>query len=310
MQIRSTTNGRQALRYYVFGESRPELVLIGVPGMSARFFLPLARQLESRVSILAFEYRGFAPGAKALDDDEATFECCLEDLLRILDVEEIQHASFAAWCAGGFMLMELLERRPALIDRMVALGAGADPNGDSRVFESAVAEIREALARNPATASRLITMMRRLGMLRDDAYFEALIAEGDDPEQAATEELLPFMLFREPATLSNYARLLLDFLAHERPVRHVGRPLLLVKGVSTAESATSDAAPHELAVPKPASRAEGGREVMLAQATNFLLLERPRALAACIAHHLALQPFAPARGGSAKPLAGENSRVP
>lgn len=276
MQKKTTTSSdRIPLHYYVFGDGKPETVLIGAPGMSIRFWLPMLRELGEGRGIVAFEYRGFPAGTRSLEVEEARFLRCLDDLERVLDAEGIERADFISWCAGTWLLMALLEQRPERIRCMAAVGVGTGRANELSQFEATMTEIRQTIDETPKALGRMALMMRKIGLVRDDAYFDALVPPGtsrldvEDP---------PYMLFEQPVGLQSYLRLFHDFTTNFRAVQAAGKPLLLVKGVP---SVAGDA-PSEVS---PVAELENTWELSLPQTSNFLLLERPRDVAAAIAAH-------------------------
>lgn len=258
---------------------RLPLVILGPPGMSLRFWLPVLSLLPGDRSVLAVDYRGLTQDATLLEANRLSFEHCIEDVAEWLDAEAVTAAHFLAWCGGANLALALSERRPALVRSLFGIAVTLQTTAQASSFVEIMSELDELLTERPASAPNMLVRMQRTGLLRDAAFFDAICPEGLRSTDAAVASLLvpsmgDFLSFNTAARLLNYLRLFKDFNQNDRSVTSLGVPVTLVNG--SREGSTSSAV-------------EGGvRHVTLPQASETLLLERPREIALELACHLEL----------------------
>jgi pimeloyl-ACP methyl ester carboxylesterase len=285
MQVKTAlSRDNVSLTYYVAGTGQRQLVVVSTPGMSVRFWLPLLRRLGPNYRVLAFEYRGFPAGDVAMDPEQVSFARCLEDLELLLEIEAVPSADFLCWCSGTWLAMSLLERKPEVVRSLAAIGVGTGPTNVLTQFDATVFEIKQSLDEDPRSLARTLTRMKRVGVLRDDAFFEAILPLADQALEAKRDPTCkpPFLVFDTAPALLNYVRLFARFQEMFRPVGTLGLPVLLVNGLAVEAIPAGTAG-----VLSPIAGLDGVEQVLLPQTTPFLLLERCDQVATYFAHHLA-----------------------
>jgi hypothetical protein len=186
--------------------------------------------------------------------------------------------------------MAVHERRPEAVRSLAAVGVTVGDKNDPSQFVSAIYDIKQAIDENPACIDRMVLRMKMLGLVRETSYFEAIHRAGDGAADTGLCDVLGnegplstlgFSLFDGATALQNYLGIFHAFNQSDRPVREIGKPVLLINGDrgGSASGVTS--------TPRLRSDSENIWEVTLAQSSEFLLLERPRAIADQIVNHLA-----------------------
>jgi len=273
------------LTWYLDGSGKRQVVLVGPPGTSVRHWAPLIAQLRPDCRMLAFDYRGFPAGDALLTAEQGRFECCVQDLEAVLAAEGIEQADFVSWCAGTWMVRALQERNPELVRSLVAIGVGRGNEHSLSEFEATLGEIETMLAEDPGSIKRILLRMKRLGLIRDEAYYQAIYDAGDAGGSSSqpllamlggdlAESGLGFSLFDTPTRFLNYLLLFRSFHDNFCRIDELGCPLTLIEGKHSP-----------VAGREPERLAEAVWLLSIEQRTEFIMLEHPRAIVQEIRTH-------------------------
>lgn len=295
MQLQTLDVPNQApIRYTLTGRGEAPIVVIGPPGMSTRFWVPVLARLENSVRAVVFTYPGLPDDGNELARNEVTFDRCRANLELLLDREGVAVAHFLTWCAGTSLALALHQRAPARVRSLTTIGVRQDGSDEPSAFEQAVRELKSTLDAAPHALRRMLTMMQRLGLLRGPEYFEAQCSSED---RAALEAALcgsdpaerEFLLFGTAAGLSNYLRLFDSFNQQQVALSAFPGALTTIRTGTAAERGSTAGS---------ATSGNSRREVLLPPTQQFLLLERAAEIAAEVRLHLEREPSAAARPGS------------
>ncbi len=282
------------LTYYRSGEGKRVIVLANAPGMSIRFWSPVMGLLRDSFSVLGMEYRGYPDAGRLLSPEELRFDRFVEDLHAVLDAESIEEAHVVSWCLGGKLAWESYRRQPRRVRSIVAVGfahehAGSVPNGP---FSAAMFAIKDRIERDEGSVASMVSMMKRVGFVPDDTFFESIFREEEDGpvlslmdmlEEESSMSTLAFHLIDSATGLRNYLRTYEEFrkvqIADLFPRTDV--PVTLVTGredritpLEPADRLVLDAIP-------------GVRYQIVEGASHFVPVEFPHRLAALIREHVA-----------------------
>jgi pimeloyl-ACP methyl ester carboxylesterase len=282
-----------ALTWYLDGtldrSAERQVVILGPPGMSVRHWAPVIERLRPRCRMLVCDYRGFPSGDSLLSPEQYQFVHLAEDVEAILRAEHIQRADIVSWCAGSWLVKLLHQRNPKLVRSLVAIGVGRGNENVLSEFEATIREIQQMVAADPPSMGRILLRMRRLGLIRDEAYYQA-IYERSDADPAPTRPLsqmlgevgrsLPFSFFGAAIPFQNYLALFKSFQDNFCRVDDMAVPLTLISGrhVKAAGPERADASRRE-------RLSDTVWLLSLEQLSEFLLLEHPAAIAEEIETH-------------------------
>jgi pimeloyl-ACP methyl ester carboxylesterase len=129
--------------------------------------------------MLLCDYRGFPAGDSVLSSEHYQLERLAEDVEAILHAEQIQRADFVAWCAGSWLVKRLHRRNPKLVRSLIAIGVGRGNEHSLSAFEQTIGEIQKMVDAEPGSVGRVLLRMKRLGLIRDEAYYQAIYERGD-----------------------------------------------------------------------------------------------------------------------------------
>ncbi|MDP9180014.1 MAG: alpha/beta hydrolase, partial [Gemmatimonadota bacterium] len=169
------------LTYYRAGTGDDCLVIANAPGMSIRFWAPVIAELSRAFTVIGFEYRGYPDAAAALSADELAFDNFISDLRLILRAEGVATAHLVSWCFGAKLTWEYQRRYPDEVASLMAFGmAFTNSDQPDSQFSKALSGIRERIEANPGSTTSMITMMKRMGMVPDQAFFATIFKENED----------------------------------------------------------------------------------------------------------------------------------
>ena len=280
------------LTYWRAGDALRPIVIVGAPGTSVRFWLPLMEALRGSHSTLMVEYRGFPDEGRVLPPEELTVGRVADDLEAVLRAGGIEEFHLASWCLGAKLAWEILRRHPerALSVAAVGIAYRGEGEGADGPFARAMRGIRERVERDPGAAPALIRMMRLSGFVPEDAYFAGIRREpGDGAGEGGPASALPFHHNGTPCGLRNYLPMYEAFdrfrISHLFPQTRV--PVTVVTGGE-----------DRITPLEPASRAAldaipGVRYETVEGASHYLPVEHPRRLAELLARHVERAASAP-----------------
>lgn len=277
--------GGVPLTYYRAGDAARCVVIVGAPGTSVRFWLPVMRAMRDSCSVIAVEYRGFPDSGRVLPAGEMTLGRVADDLEAVLRAEGVEELHLASWCLGAKLAWELLRRHPGRVRSVAAIGMAyrGEGEGADGSFARAMRGIRERIERDERSAPAMIRMMRLSGFVPDDAYFEGIRREPEEGEgEGGSASTLPFHHNGTPSGLRNYLPLYEEFdrfrISHLFSGTRV--PVTVVTG---GQDRITPLEAEDRAV---LGAIPGVRFETVEGASHYLPVELPRRLAELLARHV------------------------
>jgi pimeloyl-ACP methyl ester carboxylesterase len=119
----------EALLFYTFMGTGPDVVLVHPTPVHHAFWLPVAERLADRYRLLLLDLRGH--GQSELGTGPMTIAKLARDVHAILETEGIRSAAFVGCSIGGYLLYEYWRRYPKEMAAMALICGKPQPDADA-----------------------------------------------------------------------------------------------------------------------------------------------------------------------------------
>jgi len=234
MERKTLRHEGRELTYLVAGTQGPVLVILNALGQGLYYWFRLLERLRERHRLLIWEMPGISHPPYGLGVKNH-----VDDLDAVLRQEEIESCHLVGWCNGSKIAIEFYLRRPEAVSSMVFLNSTFRCLSGAQTFEKLDTEyarnfgsVCRMLDKNPALANSVIACStadlerrRPLEDMDNDALARHVLSLVPDSLKSCV--VAPF---HDPSSTLNYARQILDFLAHDSnsSLPRVSVPALLI----------------------------------------------------------------------------------
>jgi pimeloyl-ACP methyl ester carboxylesterase len=148
------------LAYQLHGDHGPALVFTNGYTTSSFYWRHILAHFQGRARLLTWDLRGHGDSAPARDLDGFTIAACADDLRRVMDAAQIEHATLLGFSFGCQATLEAWRHFPERIDAIIpALGTFEHPfnNVFSPILGPLIFKAFERLA--PAYAASMLGLV-------------------------------------------------------------------------------------------------------------------------------------------------------